>query len=71
MILMGPWTEFYFFAKSVPLLIMAGAIAIIGVIVLFCWLWDLFTKLVHKITTRNSEEEDDGERSDRNDESSS
>lgn len=54
MILMGPWTEFYFFAKAVPILIMAGAI---GVIVLFCWLWDLFTKLVHKITTRNSEED--------------
>lgn len=71
MILMGPWTEFYFMAKSLPILITAGAIVVIGVIVLLYWLWDLFTKLVHKITTRNSKEEDDGERSDQNDESSS
>ena len=58
MILMGPWTEFYFFAKAVPLLIMAFAFAIIGAIVLLCWLWDLFTKLVHKITTHKSEDEE-------------
>lgn len=58
MILMGPWTEFYFMAKSLPILVTAGAIAIIGVIVLFCWLWDRFTKLVHKVTTRSSDKEE-------------
>lgn len=57
-ICMGPWTEFYFMAKSLPILITAGAIAIIGIIVLFCWLWDLFTKLVHKITTKGKDDED-------------
>ena len=52
------WTEFYFMAKSLPILITAGVIAIIVVIVLFCWLLDLFTKLVHKITTKGKNDDD-------------
>lgn len=58
MILMGPWTEFYFFTKSVPLLIFAAiAVIFIGWWVV-CWIWDLWTKLVHKITTRRSEKDE-------------
>lgn len=57
-ICMGPWTEFYFMAKSLPILITAGALAIIGIIVLFLYLLDLWTKLVHKITTKGKDDED-------------
>lgn len=57
-ICMGRWTEFYFMVKSLPILITAGALAIIGIIVLFLYLLDLWTKLVHKITTKGKDDED-------------
>lgn len=52
------WTEFYFMAKSLPILICIGVLAVIGVVVLFLYLLDLWTKLVHKITTKGKDDDD-------------
>ena len=62
MILMGPWTEFYFFAKSIPLLICAViAVIVIGFMVVFWFLNKLesFTKRIHAKKAKAEEDTKD------------
>ena len=57
MILMGPWTEFYFFAKSVPLLIFAVIGFMVGAVVVVCWLLNKWESFVKRINAKKIKEE--------------
>lgn len=57
MILMGPWTEFYFFAKAVPLLIFAVIAVIVIGFMIVCWVLNKWESFVKKINTKKNKEE--------------
>lgn len=59
MILMGPWTEFYFFAKAVPLLIFAGIAVIVIGFMIVCWILNKLESFAKWIQNKKAKEEED------------
>lgn len=59
MILMGPWTEFYFMAKSVPLLIFAGIAVIVIGFMIVRWILNKLESFAKWIQNKKAKEEED------------
>lgn len=57
--LMGPWTEFYFFAKAVPLLIFAVIAVIVIGFMIVCWVLNKLESFAKRIQNKKAKEEED------------